>query len=141
MSNHVPVMDEPSAHAKVHVTDTSIHVIKEIENLEQFYEAKVLASDSIFDPVVYKVRFGSRPVPLDSEGQKVHPRGPDGSRMDGESNSSDGSYRYYGRPDIPVANTPNSIAEDDMKSRWVPPNSVHGNNDYPSSVLNKDGYL
>ena len=45
-SNHVPVMDEASAQAKVHVTDTYIHVIKEIKNLEQFYEAKVLAVGS-----------------------------------------------------------------------------------------------
>ena len=37
-------MDEPSAQAKVHVIDNYIHVIKEIENLERFYEAKVLAS-------------------------------------------------------------------------------------------------
>ena len=136
-------MDKPSAQAKVHVTDTYIHVIKEIKNLEQFYEAKVLAAGSIFDPAVYKVRFGSRPVPLDSKGRKVHPRGPDGSNMDGESDSSDGSYIYY-RPDTPVtpmANTPNSIALDDMKSRWVPPNSVHGYYNYPSSVLNKNGYL
>ena len=61
--------------------------------------------------------------------------------MDGKSDSSDGSYRYY-RPDTPVtpmADTPNFIAEDDMKSRWVPPNSVHRNDNYPSSVLNKGG--
>jgi len=38
-SNHVPVMDDPSAQAKVHVTDTYTHVIKEIKNLEQFYKA------------------------------------------------------------------------------------------------------
>ncbi len=40
-----------------------------------------------------------------------------------------------------MANTPNSKAGDDMKSRWVPPNSVNGNDDYPYSVLDKDGYL
>ena len=39
-------MDEPSAHAKVHKVDKFIHVIKEIKNLEQFYEAKVLAVGS-----------------------------------------------------------------------------------------------
>ena len=63
--------------------------------------------------------------------------------MDGKSDSSDGSYRYY-RPDTPVtpmADIPNSTAKDDMKSRWVPPNSVHRNDNYPSSVLNKGGYL
>ena len=116
-------------------------MIKEIKNLEQFYEAKVLAAGSIFDPKICKVRFGSKPVPLDPNGQKLHPRGPDGSRMDGENSSSDGSYVYYGRPDTPMANTPNSKADNDMKSRWVPPNSVHGNDYYHSSVLNKDGYL
>ena len=41
----------------------------------------------------------------------------------------------------PMADTSNSKAEDDMKSRWVPPNSVHGKDYYQSSVLNKDGYL
>ena len=39
-------MDEPSTHAKVHIIDNYIHVIKVIENLEQFYEAKVLAVGS-----------------------------------------------------------------------------------------------
>ena len=90
-SNHVPVMDEPSAQAKVHVTNTYIHVIKEIKNLEQFYKAKVLASGSIFDAKVYKVRFGFKPIPLGPDGQKLHPRGPDGSRLDDETSSSDGS--------------------------------------------------
>ena len=89
----------------------------------------------------YSVCFGSKPVPLGPNGQKLHPRGPDGRRLDDETSSSDGSYRYYERPDTPMADTPNSKAEDDMKSRWVPPNSVHGNDDYHSSVLNKDGYL
>ena len=58
-------MDKPNSRAKVHVTDTNIHVIKEIENLEQFYKAKVLAAGSIFDRAVYRVCFGSKPVPLD----------------------------------------------------------------------------
>jgi hypothetical protein len=141
-------MDEPSAQSKVHAIDTYAHVIEEIENLEQFYESKVLDAGSIFDPKVYKVRFGSRPVPLDANGQKLHPRGSDGSRMNGKSESSDGSYRYYERPDTPMGNppspmadTPNSMAKDDMKSRWVPPNLVHRNDNYHSSVLNKGDYL
>ena len=79
----------------------------------------------------------------EQNGTLMHPRGPDGSRFDGESNSLDRSW-FPGRddvPDTPMANIPNSKAEDNMKSRWVPPTSVHGNKDYPSSVLNKDGYL
>ena len=134
-------MDELSAQTKVHLTDTYRRVIKDIENLEQFYEAKVLAISSGNVPKTASVNFGSKPVPLDSKGQKLHPRGPDGSRLDDESESSWGSYLYYDRPDTPVADTPNSKAKDNMKSRWGPPTSVHGNNDYPSSVLNKDGYL
>ena len=62
--------------------------------------------------------------------------------MDGKKTSSDGSYRYYrpDTPDTPMANIPTSKAEDDMKSKWVPP-AVHGKHDYPSSVLHKGGYL
>ena len=134
-------MDKPSAQAKVHVTNTYIHVIKEIENLEQFYEAKVLAAGSIFDPKIYNVRFSSKPVPLGPNGRKLHPRGLDGRRLDDETSSSEGSYLYYERPDTPMANTPNSKVGDDMKSRWVPPTSVTGNDDYPFSFLNKDSYL
>ena len=134
-------MDEPTAQAKVHLINNFIHVIKEIKNLEQFYEAKVLAAGSIFNSKTYLVRFGSKPVPLGPNGQKLHPHGPDGRRLDDETSSSDGIYLYYDRPATPMADTPNSKAIDDMKSRWVPPNSVHRNNDYPSSVLDKDGYL
>ena len=134
-------MDEPSVQAKGHVINYYSHVIKEIKNLEQFYDAKVLAAGSIFNPRAYKVRFGDKPVPLDSHGQKLHPCEPDGSRMDGKSKSSDWSYRWYERPNTPMSNTPNYQAKDNMKSRWVPPNSVHRNNNYHSSVFNKDGYL
>jgi hypothetical protein len=116
-SNHVPVMDEPSAQTKVHLTDTYRLVIKDIENLEQFYEAKVLAIGSRNVPETASVHFGSKPVPLDSKGRKLHPRGPDGSRLDDESESSWGSYLYYDRPDTPVANSRNSKAKDNMKSR------------------------
>ena len=124
-------MDEPSAQAAAHVTNTYIHGIKEIKNLEQFYEAKVLAVGSKNVSATPSVHFGSKPVP----------RGPDGQRLDDESSSSDVSYVWYDRPNTPMANIPNSTANDDMKSRWVPPNSVPGNNDYPSSVIHKGGYL
>jgi hypothetical protein len=36
---------------------------------------------------------------------------------------------------------PKSKAVDDMKSSWVPPDSVHGNDDYHSYALDKGGYL
>jgi hypothetical protein len=45
-SNHVPVMDKPSAKTKVHFAETYKRVIKDIENLEQFYDAKVVAISS-----------------------------------------------------------------------------------------------
>ena len=55
--NHVPVMDEPSA-SRVHLADTYRHVIRDIENLEQFYEAKVLAIGSGNVPATTSVHFG-----------------------------------------------------------------------------------
>ena len=81
--------------------------------------------------------------------------GPDGSRLDGESDSSDGSYLYYDRPDTPLADTPKSEAKEDRKIRWVPPDlsrddkksrwspstSVYRNDNYPSSALQKGSYL
>ena len=36
-------MDEPIEQTKVHLTNNYSRVIKDIENLEQFYNAKVLA--------------------------------------------------------------------------------------------------
>jgi hypothetical protein len=61
-------MDEPSAKSKVHLIDTYRCVIKDIENLEQFYEAKVLAIGSRNVPETASVHFGSKPVALDSKG-------------------------------------------------------------------------
>ena len=136
-------MDKQSAQGKIHVANTYSRVIKEIKNLEPFYESKVLADGSPFNPVAFKVRFGTGKLPVGSNGTLMHPHGPDGTRLDGKSNSSDGIW-YLGRdarPDTPLDDPPKSKAESDMKLRWVPPTSVHGNNDYPFSVLNKDGYL
>ncbi len=63
-------MDEPSAQAQVQLSTNYSRVIKDIENLEQFYDARVLAvcskpvskkpsvtfgpEPSIFDPVNFK---------------------------------------------------------------------------------------
>ena len=55
-------MDEPSAQAKVHVIDSYTHVIKEIDNLEQFHEAKVLAVGSKNVSATFSVHFGSKPT-------------------------------------------------------------------------------
>ncbi len=93
-SNHVPVMDELSKEAKVHLSFNYKHVIREIKNLERFYEAKVLAACSIFDPKIYKARLGTNKVPVGPKGILMHPLGPDGTRLDGESESSDGSWCF-----------------------------------------------
>jgi hypothetical protein len=55
-------MDELSAHTGVHLTDTYRRVIRDIENLEQFYEAKVLAISSGDKPETTSVHFGSKPT-------------------------------------------------------------------------------
>ena len=62
-------MDEPSAHAKVHKVDRSIHVIKEIKNIEHFYYANVVAASSKVNSTTSLVHFGSKPVPLGPNGQ------------------------------------------------------------------------
>jgi hypothetical protein len=163
-SSKVPIMDEPSAKTKVHFAEHYTRVIKDIENLEQFFDARVLAigskgkseitavdSGSICDPVVFKAKYGTGMIPWGPNGTLMHPRGPDGSRLDGESDSSEGSYVYYERPDTPAPDTPEQARRKaattcgntnaDKKQRWGPPISVSGNDDYCSSVLKKDGYL
>ncbi len=87
-------MDKLSRDANFLSTFNYKRVIREIENLEQFYEAKVLAAGSIFDPKVYKARFGTGKIPVGSRGVLMHPPGPDGKRLDGESTSLDGSWMY-----------------------------------------------
>ena len=72
-SNHVPIMDEPSTQAQVQFSTNYSRVIKDIENLEQFYDASVLAicskpvskkpsvtfetEPSIFDPANFKAKY------------------------------------------------------------------------------------
>ena len=53
---------------------------------------------------------------------------------DDTTSADKGRYLYYDTPDTPIAG-------DNLSSRWVPPTSVNEDNDYQSSVLNKDGYL
>ncbi len=72
-SNHVPVIDEPSAQTKVHLTDTYRRVIRDIKNLEQFYEAKVLVISSGDKPETTSVHFGSKPT-QPKEKKPWHPK-------------------------------------------------------------------
>jgi hypothetical protein len=60
-SNHVLVMDKPSAYATVHKVELFNHVVKEIENLERYYEAKVQAGGSNVISKTSTVYFGSKP--------------------------------------------------------------------------------
>ena len=132
-------MDELSAHTGVHLTDTYRRVIRDIENLEQFYEAKVLVISSGDKPETMSVHFGSKPT-QPNEKRPWHPKYLYVQTASDSSSISDGSW-FPGHddvPDTPPAAIPNSKAKEKMKSRWVPPTSVHGNNYYPSSVLNKD---
>ena len=99
----------------------------------------VLAAGSILKPKVYKAKFGTNKVPVGPRGILMHPLGLDGTRLDGKSESSDGSWCY--QEDETLADAQKSKAEDENKVAWVPPTSVRGNDDYPSSVLHKDSYL
>ena len=129
-------MDEPSTQTQVHFSTNYSQVIKDIENLDLFYDAKVLAISStpvsekpsvsfgstptIFDPANCKAQFGTGKIPCGPTGELAHPRGPDGSRLDGESYSSDGSYLYYDRPDTPEPETEQQ-AKARLRETWVEP--------------------
>ena len=109
MSNHVPVMDEPSAQTQVHFSTNYSRVIKDIENLEQFYDAKVLAIHSTTVSEKPAVSFGLKPnMP------KQKPIGPYG-------NSSESDRSWYPekgyRPDTPEPETPQQ-AELRLQGMW-----------------------
>ena len=111
-------------------------MIKDIKNLEKFYDAKVLAICSkpvsekpsvtfeseplIFDPQVFKAKFGTGKLPMGPNGETIHPRGPDGCRLDDESKSSEGRYLYYDRPDTPEPETEQQ-AKARLQEMWVEP--------------------
>ena len=104
-------MDEPSKQTRVHLIDTYRRVIKDIENLEQFYEAKVLAIGSGNVPATTSGHFGSQPT-KPKEKKPWHPN-KYGQTASDSSYSSDGSW-FPGRddaPDTPEADTSNSKAE------------------------------
>ena len=93
-------------------------MVKEIKNLEKYYEVKVLTGDNTFDPKLFRAKYGTRKLPWGPKSTMMHPVGPDGSRLDGESDSSDGSYLYKDdRPDTPLTDIPKSEAKEDMKIR------------------------
>jgi hypothetical protein len=90
-------MDEPSAQAQVQLSTNYSRVIKDIKNLEQFYDAKVLAIRSTTVSEKPTVSFGQAPTL-----PKPKPIGPYG-----DSSQSDGSWfpgRDY-RPDTPEPET------------------------------------
>ena len=103
-------MDKQSAQTQVQFSTNYSRAIKDIKNLERFYDAKVL--DICSTPVSKKpsVSFGSKPKIL-------HPRGPDGRRLDDKSESSEGSYLYHDRPDTPKPLTPQQ-AECRTQGMW-----------------------
>ncbi len=117
-------MDEPSAQAQVQLSTNYSRVIKDIENLEQFYDARVLAICSkpsvtfdpeplIFDPVNFKAKYGTAKIPCGPNGELAHPVGPEGTRLDGKSESSDDTVCFY--PSRP--NTPEPETEQQKKAR------------------------
>jgi hypothetical protein len=153
-SSKVPIMDEPSAKTKVHFAETYKRVIKDIENLEQYFDARVLAIGSKGKSEITEVHSGSEPKKM--KAKKLKPwqeRGEPYIYGFTSSDDSDGSW-YPGRddkPDTPEPDTPKQAKRKaattcgntnaDKKQRWGPPISVSGNDDYCSSVLKKDGYL
>jgi hypothetical protein len=62
-SNHMPVMDKPRD-TPVHHASSYTQLIKELENIERYYEARVLVSGSMLPYKAPAVHFGSRlPMP------------------------------------------------------------------------------
>jgi hypothetical protein len=108
-SNHVPVMDKPSA--EVQLAGPHGNVIRVIEHLERYFEAKMRARSSDGQLKKATVCFGSKST---ARAAVI------------DSNSVASVVRPTGA----------------MKYRWVPPSSVHeDDDDYHSSVLREDGYL
>ena len=111
-------MDKPSTNAQVNKVALFNHVVKEIKNLEHYYEAKVQAVGSKIIPQNLTVHFGSKSVAL-----------PTTSDNDNDDMGS------------PLFSDHSSDVKEDFGSRWVSPNSVNKEDDYNFSALNKSGYL
>jgi hypothetical protein len=108
MSNHVPVMDKTDAPVQL----TKFHdVVREIENLERYYDAKVQAGGSRSSNIQLAIHFGTKSAAL--------PAVIDSCSVDSASYHSSG----IGAKWVP----PSSVHIDD--------------NDCHSSDLGKDNYL
>ena len=110
-------MDEPSAQTQVQFSTNYSRVIKDIENLEKFYDARVLAICSTTEYKKTTVSFG----PVLTMPEKV--KKPD-TPMYGFPNddSLDGSW-YPGRdarPDTPEPEIPQQ-AKARLREMWVKP--------------------
>jgi hypothetical protein len=111
MSNYVPSIMDNQNGTPAHHTVSSSEWLQEIENLERYYNARVQGGSSLVTQN-QAVQFGLRP------GVHVTARDPDNACM---------------------ALHPAK----DMATWWVPPPSIvtEDSNDYPASVLGKDGLL
>jgi len=107
-SNHVPVMDDPSA--TVQIAESARSIVEEITHLERYYEAKVQASGSGSNTSELAVRFGTQSA---------------GRAALVANDSEHSATRISG----------------DWTQRWVPPASVHEDDDDYNSVLREDASL
>ncbi len=109
-SNHVPVMDEPTDTPVNHAT-SYLQLIQEVENLECYFDAKVMAGSSKVAPKDISVHFGTRSpmratvIDHDSSSTALH-------------STADMSTRW-----VPPSGMPEDY------------------DDYPASVLGKDRLL
>ena len=108
-------MDEPSAQTQVHLSTTYGRVIKDIENLGQLYDAKVLAIRSTHVSKKPAVSFGSKST-MPKQEQKP------ACNMYGHPDSDDSDNRSWfpGRdyvPDTPKPETPRQ-AKIKMRGMW-----------------------
>jgi hypothetical protein len=88
-------MDKLSAYAKVHTVEPFNHVVKEIDNLERYYEAKVQAAGSKVISKNLTVHFGSK----STYPPKICGQGGD----DTTSILDDGGSLFSDTPDTPIA--------------------------------------
>ncbi len=108
--NHVPVMDKKTD-TPVNHTTSYLKLIQEVENLEHYYDAKVMAGSSNVAPKDLFIHFGTW-LPMHA------------TVINHDSSST------------ALHSTAN------MSTRWVPPSGMPEDyDDYPASVLGKDGLL
>ncbi len=110
-SNHIPSIMDDQSGTLAHHPASSSECLQEIENLECYYNARVQGCSSLITQNQV-MQFGLRPA--------VHVAARD------PNNACMASYPAK-----------------DMTTWWVPPPSIvkEDSNDYPASVLRKDGWL